>query len=187
MYNMHAYSCSLQSVEAVILKIWIHRENMGKVLRQVEIESLKVKLSSCILSQCRAGYWRLTPFLLYIGVVLHRTRSWSDLLHPLQQGHTHYILGSRNLQSPYTDTDWFDLRERCGGGLQIITFRAILWTGFNLQYSYHCRFPKCDIWCSLLCALAKCRCCLLLSCGSSPYTSVHAFCTHSEELIFYSQ
>lgn len=84
----------------------------------MEIESLKVKLSSCILSQCKAGYWQLTPFLLYIAVVLHHTRSWSDLLHPLQHEHTHYILGSRNLQSPYTDTDWFDLKERCGEKLE---------------------------------------------------------------------
>lgn len=71
---------------------------------------------------------------------------------------------------------------------QIAKYCALSWIVCNSGCPYHHRSPTCDSWCSLLCcAPATCRRCSLLSCGSSSYTAAHAFCTHSEGLIFYWQ
>lgn len=77
------------------------------------VEGHKVKFLPCILKRDKAEYWQLTPSLLYIAVVLLHTRSWSDFLQSClpQHGHRHLFLGSNNLQSPYSDTCWFDLKK----------------------------------------------------------------------------
>lgn len=68
-----------------------------------------------MLRRCRAGYWQQTLFLPYIAEVLLHIHSWSvwPQSHPLQHGHTRYTQGSHNLQSPYSDSHWLDLRKSC--------------------------------------------------------------------------
>lgn len=80
---------------------------------KVVIDGRKVKAYSRILRQRMAGYWQLSRLLLCIAVTLPHTHSWSDWLrsHPPRHGHTHLFLGSSSLQSPCSDTRWFDLKE----------------------------------------------------------------------------
>lgn len=80
---------------------------------KVVTDGHKVKAYSCILRQRMAGYWQLSRLLLCIAVTLPHTHSWSDWLrsHPPRHGHTHLFLGSSSLQSPCSDTRWFDLKE----------------------------------------------------------------------------
>lgn len=173
----------------IVLLLWAVLENYKPCYRGLmcETEGHKVKSSSCVLRQCKAGYWQLTPSLLCIAVVPLHTRSWSDSRqsHLPQHGHTHLIPRSSNLQSPYSDTGWFDLtkiwkkRKRKEGVETYCKYCTSLWIVCDLERPYHHRSPTCDSWCSLLCcAPATCRCRPLLSRASFPYTAVQSFCTH---------